>query len=245
MNDLEGPNLLEWLWRTLVPGHPLSAALLAAWLVMGLLVVAGAVACRRARLVPGGLQNVFEAALDFVGGMSRRIAGPAGPRYLPLFATLFLFILLSNWLGLVPGFVSPTANLSINAAMALVVAGSSEVLAVRQQGVGGYLRHFCGPPYWLAPIFVVIRVLEVFTRPLSLSMRLFGNMMAKEIILGVLVYLVTLFFFSHNLVARCLIVVPFLLRPAILLLGVLVGFVQALVFTALAMSYIGSAFESH
>jgi F-type H+-transporting ATPase subunit a len=116
---------------------------------------------------------------------------------------------------------------------------------IRQRGVAGYCKHFCGPPYWLAPMFVIVRGVEMFTRPLSLTIRLFGNMLAKEIMLGVLVYLMTLLFFSHNIVSKLLAIMPFLLRPGILLLGVLVGFVQALVFTALAMSYIGGAFEKH
>ncbi len=245
MEMVSGPEFLVLLWRRFVPGHPVPAALLGAWVILGGLVLLAFVVMRRPTLVPGRLQTVFELALEYVTALSRRIAGEDGPRFVPLFATLFLFILLSNWMGLVPGFMSPTANLSINAALALVVAGTAETLAVRRAGWRGYLKHFCGPPYWLAPIFIMIRGLEVVTRPLSLSMRLFGNMMAKEIILGVLVYLITLLCMSPALVSRCLVIVPLLLRPAILLLGVLVGFVQALVFTALAMSYIGLAFEHH
>ncbi|MBI2438181.1 MAG: F0F1 ATP synthase subunit A [Lentisphaerae bacterium] len=245
MEGFEGPNILAGLWSYFFPGFPLPAVLLTAWFIMGLLIVMGLLVARRVALEPGRLQNVLETAVEYVTSLSRQIAGPEGPRFVPLFATLFLFILCSNLIGLIPGFVSPTTNVNINAAMALVVAGAAEFTNIRERGFAGYARHFCGPPYWLAPMFIVIRGLEVFTRPLSLTMRLFGNMLAKEIMLGVLVYLLTLFFFSHSIVAKLLAIVPFLLRPGIMLLGVLVGFVQALVFTALAMSYIGSAFEKH
>jgi len=245
MEALEGFNILAALWNHWFPGFPVPTVLLTAWLIMGFLIIVALLAVRRVALEPGRLQNVLEMALEYVVGLSRQIVGPQGPQFMPLFATLFLFILCSNLIGLVPGFASPTTNLNINAAMALIVAGSAEFLNIRQHGVAGYCKHFCGPPYWLAPMFVVIRGMEVFTRPLSLTIRLFGNMLAKEIMLGVLVYLLTLFFFAHGIVFKLLAIVPLLLRPGILLLGVLVGFVQALVFTALTMSYIGSAFEKH
>ena len=127
--------------------------------------------------------------------------------------------------------------------MALLVALLSIGLAIWHQGPVNFLKHLCGPPYWLAPLFVIIRTLELFTRPLSLTMRLFGNMLAKEIMLGVLVYLITLFFLSSGIMFKILMFVPLILRPAIILLGVLVAFIQALVFTALSMSYIGESLE--
>ncbi|MCX6993229.1 MAG: F0F1 ATP synthase subunit A [Kiritimatiellaeota bacterium] len=245
MDELEGPNILAALWSHWFPAFPVPIVLLTAWLIMGFLIVMALLAVRHVALEPGRLQNALETALEYVMGLSRQIAGPEGARFVPLFATLFLFILCSNLIGLIPGFVSPTTNLNINAAMALIVAGTAEFVHIRQIGVAGYGKHFCGPPYWLAPMFIIIRGMEVFTRPLSLTMRLFGNMLAKEIMLGVLAYLLTLFFFSHGIIFKLLAIVPFLLRPGILLLGVLVGFVQALVFTALAMSYIGTAFAKH
>ncbi len=245
MEGMEGINIIEMLWHHWFPEFPVPVVLLTSWLIMGSLIVVALIVMRRMALQPGRLQNVLETAFEYVVGLSQQIAGPHGARFIPLFATLFLFILFSNLIGLIPGFVSPTTNLNINAAMALIVAGTAEFLHIRELGVAGYCKHFCGPPYWLAPMFVIIRGMEIFTRPLSLTMRLFGNMLAKEIMLGVLAYLLTLFFFSHGIMFKLLAIVPFLLRPGILLLGVLVGFVQALVFTALAMSYIGAAFAKH
>lgn len=243
MGDIEGPLLFEWLSEHL--GHGLSRDLLTCWFVMVLLIVLAALALRRMQLRPAGLQNFFEFVWESVAGLCVQLGGHENLRFMPLYATLFLFILFSNWIGLVPGFASPTTNVSVNAAMALIVAFSTEFMNFRQKGVLGYVKHFCGPPYWLAPMFIIIRGLEIFTRPLSLTMRLFGNMVAKEIILGVLVYMATLFFLSSDVMSKILLPVPLLLRPAIILLGVLVGVVQALVFTALSMAYIGSAFEKH
>jgi F-type H+-transporting ATPase subunit a len=248
MENIEGPYFLIGLWNLFSPhSHPPAwfLPLTSAWLVMIVLVALSLLAGRRLRLNPGPLQNAIEMALERIQELSRQIAGPAAGRFLPLFATLFLFILCSNLIGLIPGFASPTTNVNINAAMALLVALLSIGLAIRHQGPVTFLKHLCGPPYWLAPLFVIIRTLELFTRPLSLTMRLFGNMLAKEIMLGVLVYLITLFFLSSGIMFKILMIVPLVLRPAIILLGVLVAFIQALVFTALAMSYIGESLEQH
>ncbi len=246
MEELEGPFILVGLWHLFAgPAAPPAwfLPLASAWLVMLILIVLGALGGRRLQLKPGPLQNTIELALVSIQGLSRQIGGPAAARFLPLFATLFLFILCSNLMGLIPGFASPTTNVNINAAMAIVVALASLGLAIRHKGPGGFLKHLCGPPYWLAPLFIIIRTLELFTRPLSLTMRLFGNMLAKEIMLGVLVYLITLFFFASGVMFKLLMLVPLVLRPGIILLGALVAFIQALVFTALSMSYIGEALE--
>lgn len=243
MGDIEGPLFFEWLSEHL--GHGIPRDLLACWFVMLLLIVLAALSLRRIKMCPAGLQNFFEMVWESISGLCVQLGGRENLRFMPLYATLFFFILCSNWMGLIPGLSSPTVNVSINAALALIVAFSTEFMNIRQKGALGYAKHFCGPPYWLAPMFIIIRGLEIFTRPLSLTMRLFGNMVAKEIILGVLVYMATLFFFSADLTSKLLLPVPLLLRPAIILLGVLVGVVQALVFTALSMAYIGSAFEKH
>lgn len=244
MHEIEGPLFFEYLSEHL--GHGIIPRdLLACWFVFVILLVLAGLALRHISLRPGALQNFFEFVWEYVARLCVQLGGPENTRFLPLYVTLFLFILVSNWLGLIPGFASPTTNVNVNAALALIVAFSTEFMSVRQKGVAGYVKHFCGPPYWLAPMFIIIRGLEIVTRPLSLTMRLFGNMLAKEIILGVLVYMATLFFFSSDAVSKLLLPVPLLLRPAIILLGVLVGVVQALVFTALSMAYIGSAFEKH
>lgn len=197
----------------------------------------------RKKLKPevGGFQNIVEWAVDYVANLIESFMGHEGLRYLPFFTTLFLFILFSNMIGLVPGFKSPTSSLNTNVALALIVFFSTHYYGIRKKGVIGYFKHFMGPPYWLAPLFFPIHIIGELARPLSLSMRLFGNIMAKELLLGVLAYFFAVLFFKSDLASKLLMTVPILLRPAVILLGAILGFVQALIFTCLSMIYIGSA----
>ena len=241
MEEIEGPLFLKLLVERYWPGCAIPVDLLFMWLAVFLVMVFAVAAAIRCRLKPAGTQNAFEMILDVVADFSRKFVGDDGARFLPLFFTLFLVILVSNLIGLLPGFKSPTANLNINAGMALVVAVFPQYVAIRHRGILGYLRSFCAAAACAA--IHLIRVMSNW-RPFR-YMRLFGNIMAKEILLGILVYLMTMFFFSHDLASKFLFPVPFLMRPMVLLLGVLVSFIQALVFTSLAMIYIGEAIHEH
>jgi F-type H+-transporting ATPase subunit a len=192
-----------------------------------------------------GLQNVFELIIEFIESQIESVIGKEGKKFTPFFCTLFIYILLCNLIGLLPGFKSPTSNLTNNLALAGIVFISTHFYGMKKKGVIGYLKHFMGPPYWLAPLFLPIHIIGELAKPLSLSMRLFGNILAKEILLGVLAYVFTMLYFSTGAASKILMIVPILLRPAIILLGVLVSIIQALVFTMLSMLYIGSAIETH
>ncbi len=245
MDAIESPNFIEMLIK--LPGWEswLSPDLVAGTLILLSFLVLGRIVVKRWKNIPGPAQNILELIIDGINSLSLQIIGPAGPRFTALFAALFLFILCANLIGLIPGGMSPTANLNINAGLALVVALSTNFFRMKEKGLLGYVKHFCGPSYWLAPLFIIIRVLEEIIRPLSLTMRLFGNIMAKEVILSILIYLITLFFFANDMVSKILLPVPLILRPLIILLGVLVSFIQALVFTGLSMVYIGEAVNEH
>jgi F-type H+-transporting ATPase subunit a len=154
--------------------------------------------------------------------------GPKGKAYFPLIATIAFFILTSNLIALIPGFYPPTANLNTNAAMALTVFAMTHIIGIKEHGIG-YLKHFCGPVIWLAPLIFPIEIVGHLARPLSLTLRLFGNMYGHEIVLMI--------FFA---------LVPFLLPLPMMLMGVLVAFIQTFVFMLLAMIYIaGSLEEAH
>src|SRR5436189_3074053 len=156
------------------------------WIVMAVLVVVSIVATRRLHLVPHGTQNMMEVILEqFVKELDETI-GHDGRRYLPLIATLGLFILTSNLMGLVPGLVAPTANMYTTIACAVIVFCFYHYLGIRKQGFVGYLKHFCGPVPWLAPLMFPIEVVSHLARVLSLSLRLFGNMFAGHILLAVI-----------------------------------------------------------
>src|SRR5438309_6614542 len=139
------------------------------WIVMAVLVVVSIMATRRLQLVPRGTQNMMEVILEqFVKELDETI-GHDGRRYLPLIATLGLFILTSNLMGLVPGLVAPTANLNTTAACALIVFFTYHAIGIRKQGLVAYAKHFMGPVVWLAPLMVPIELVSHFARPLSLS----------------------------------------------------------------------------
>ena len=147
------------------------------WLIMLILAGLTFVASRNLQLVPRGLQNFLEVVLEQFQQMIDDVMGPEGRRYLPLIATLGLFILMGNLVGLVPGLVGVTGNLNTNAACAIVVFVAYHWIGARKQGLIPYLKHFAGPvPLALKPLMFVIEIISHLARPASLSLRLMGNM---------------------------------------------------------------------
>jgi F-type H+-transporting ATPase subunit a len=220
--------------------------LLMSWVTVLILLGLSFAATRSMQTVPRGFQAIFELAFGFIFGIVDETVGPDGRRLYPLFLGLFLFILVGNLIGLVPGLSSPTANLSTTAALALIVFASIHALGIHKHGIVGYLKHItAGVPWWLKPLMFVIEVIGELARPLSLSFRLFGNIMAKEVLLGILTFLVLYLYHAGGVIDTTLTIVPLLLRPLIVLLGVLVSFLQAYIFTMLSIAYIGSAIKVH
>jgi F-type H+-transporting ATPase subunit a len=224
------------------------------WVVMAILAVAAFVASRQVALVPRGMQNFFEVVLEQFQQMIDDVIGPEGRRFLPLIATLGLFILVGNLLSLVPGMTGPTTNLNTTAACALVVFFSYHYIGVRKQGALTYLKHFMGPvPLPLKPLMFVIEVISHLARPLSLTLRLFGNMTGGHILLAIIFFLMGLdgligWALSGSPIGAVvggiggLVMVVFtvgFLYP----LKILVSFLQAFIFVMLTMLYISGAIE--
>lgn len=180
---------------------------------------------RRLSLVPGGVQSVTELLISGIERLVDETMGHHGKKYFPLVATFGIYILISNLTGLIPGLLPPTANLNTTVGLALIVFVLTHIIGVKEHGIK-YLKHFVGPVWWLAPLMVPIEIISHLSRPLSLSFRLFGNMMGHELIIAVL-----------------LILIPFLLPLPLLVLGILVSFIQAFIFSLLTMVYIGGALE--
>jgi F-type H+-transporting ATPase subunit a len=225
---------------------PVPTPLVMSWVTVLILVILSYVGTRRLAMVPRGFQAVFEFGVGFIGNMVDTIIGPEGRAYYPLFLGLFFFILVGNVIGLVPGLSSPTANVNTTAALALVVFSSIHVIGIRRQGFFRYLAHFsAGVPWWLKPLMTIIELISELARPLSLAFRLFGNLMAKEVLLAILAFLVVFLYHAGGVIDITLTVVPLLLRPLIILLGLLVSFLQAYIFTVLAISYVGGAVRVH
>jgi len=229
------------------------------WLVMLVLTVLAIAATRNVALVPRGMQNFFEIVLEQFNQMIDDVMGPEGRRYLPLIATLGLFILTSNLVGLVPGFAGPTTTINTNAACALVVFVSYHWIGIRKQGALAYLNHFSGPMPWswgMAPIkllMIPIELISHMARPLSLTLRLFGNMTGGHILLAIIFFLMGLdgligWALSGSVVGAVIgglggaIMIVFtigFLYPLKLLVSVL----QAFIFVMLTMMYIAGAIE--
>lgn len=221
-----------------IPGIP--DVITMSWIVMVIIITLCIFAKRKIKKSPVGLQNAVEFVIEWIILKSKEFLGENGPRFLPLFIILFLFIFFSNLLGIIPGFKSPTSNISINLSLALIVFFSIHYFGIKEKGFLGYLKHFLGPPYWLFFLNFPIHIIGELVKPISLTLRLFFNILAKEVLLTLLASLFFVFtsLTMPKLIKILLLTGDLLLRPLIMLLGVLVGFVQALVFTSLAMIYI-------
>ncbi|MBI5048619.1 MAG: F0F1 ATP synthase subunit A [Deltaproteobacteria bacterium] len=191
---------------------------------------------RRLQLVPNGVvQSIAELFVEGIKNLVEETMGHHGKKYFPFIATFGIYILISNILGLIPGLLPPTANLNTTAGLAVIVFIATHVIGIKEHGFK-YLKHFIGPigglPFILmivmTPLMIFVETISHLVRPVSLSLRLFGNIMGHELIVGVLLLLMHL---AYPLLA---------LSTA---LGVLVAFIQAFIFSLLSMMYIGSALE--
>jgi F-type H+-transporting ATPase subunit a len=234
-------------------GHGIPDHVLYTWVVMGVLVALSFAASRNVQLAPRGVQNFMEAVLEQFLTLLDDVIGHGGRRYLPLIGTLGLFILTSNLLGLIPGLMAPTSNLNTTAACALIVFVAYHVIGIRKQGFVNYLKHFCGPVPWLAPLMFPIELVSHLARPLSLSLRLFGNMFGGHVLLAIIFLLTGLdgligWALTGKLGAILLGVPGSVVMVAftvgfLLPLKILVAFLQAFIFCMLSMLYIAGAVE--
>jgi F-type H+-transporting ATPase subunit a len=208
------------------PAHCLPDYIVMVFIVAVFMVVFFALAGRKRDLVPGKLQNVLESIVGFFEGLLTDIIGPEGKRYLPVVGTVGLFIFFSNLLGLIPGFMSPTAKLNVTVGCAVTVFLYYHVQGMKAQGVGKYLKHFMGPIPVLAPLMVPIEVISHFSRPISLSIRLFSNIFAEEVLIVVIAS-----------------IIPYLLPLPFMALSIFTGFLQAFVFVLLSSIYLAGAVE--
>ena len=194
-------------------------------LIMIMLTVCAYLATRRVNIFPGKFQNVMEVVISGIDSLVTDTMGHEGRKFFPLIATIGLFILTSNLLGLVPGFEAPTANLNTNASMAIIVFCMTHIMGVKIHGAK-YIKQFMGPVWWLTPLMIIIELVSHLVRPLSLTVRLFGNIEGGHIVVAVLFLLA-----------------PFLIPLPILFLKIFISVIQTLVFMLLSMMYIAGAME--
>jgi F-type H+-transporting ATPase subunit a len=176
---------------------------------------------------------IVQALTDFVCG----IMGPEGRKHVPLIGTLFIFILTMNMFGIIPGFVSPTASLNTTIAMALFVFVYVQIQGIKAHGIGAYLKHFWGEPLWLGPLMFPLHMIGELAKPLSLALRLAGNVFAEDSVILIFAFLSpTLFMILKSQWAQEIPLFP--VQIIILPLMLFFGLIQALVFSMLSTIYI-------
>ncbi len=192
----------------------------------GLLVFAAWLGRRLSVERPGGVQQSLEVLFEGILGFMKDIIGPGYQRFFPIIGTLFLFILAGNLIGLVPGFMSPTSDINVTAGCGIIVFLYYNFHGFRAHGFVKYMAHFAGPSLAIAPLLFVIEIISHFARPFSLSVRLYGNIYAEELIIGVLNS-----------------IFPFLITLPVMALALFASTIQAFIFIVLTMVYVGGAVE--
>jgi F-type H+-transporting ATPase subunit a len=221
---------MGWLTHEKINHHNIHV--FTAGLIVALLAVAVLLASRKLRrtderLIPEAkttLTNIFEVAVENILGLIEGIIGQDAKKYFPLIGTIFIYIFLCNAIALVPGFLPPTDNINTNLAISITVFVYYNAMGIKAHGLGGYLKHFLGPILWLGPLVAVIEVIGHAVRPISLALRLYGNILGDHMVLGI---------FSQ--------LAPLIVPVIFMALGLFVSFIQAFVFSLLSTIYIGLA----
>jgi len=210
---------------TFTTSFSISKPIISMWVIIAVLTILSILATRRLKDVPGPLQNVAEAAVekleDYFGGT---LGYDNMRRYFGIFATLFIFIVVSNYSGLLPTagetFSVPTASISVTAALAVIAFFTTHTIGIQRNGVGGYAKSFLKPIAFLLPL----TLLDQIVRPFSLAIRLYGNIYAEEMV-----------------TAQLRKMFPVLLPLVMQILGLLFCLIQAMVFTMLTAVYVHEA----
>jgi F-type H+-transporting ATPase subunit a len=216
-------------------------ATLSLFLAVALILAIFAFALLKPNFIPARFQLIIEAIYNFMVGMIKQQAGEKGLRYLPLFSAFFLIILFSNLVGLIPFVFTPTSHLAFTLTLALSCNIAMVFIGFYENGKD-FLKLFVpkGGPAWLIPLIVVIEFLSYLLRTLSLSIRLFANMMAGHTLLHILSSFVTAFIKAGYLVFG---IFPFILVMAVIILELGIAFLQAYVFTILICIYLNDSFH--
>jgi F-type H+-transporting ATPase subunit a len=202
---------------------PITAEVVTTWVIMAVLVSVSWLGMRKAEARGGWLQSTIEVTVEAITDQIKAVLRADPWPYLPLLGTLFIYLVFANLSGMLPGVVAPTAHIETPAALALIVFFSVQFYGLKQQGFRGYAKRYLEPN----PLLLPLNLLSQITRSFSMMVRLFGNMMSHEFIIAIVLFLAGLF-----------VPVPFML------LGILIGIIQAFIFTILATVYVGGAISA-
>ncbi|HLV82071.1 MAG TPA: F0F1 ATP synthase subunit A [Chthonomonadaceae bacterium] len=197
-------------------------------LVALIMLIFALVGRKRLTAVPKGFSNFAEFVVEALNTFTVGIIGHGGEKYTPLVGTIFLFILFSDLIGLIPGFHAPTTNMTITFALGIIVFVYVQYQGIRANGLGGYIRHFMGPMPLMAPLIMPVEIISEIIKPFTLAVRLFGNIFGEDVIIFVLA----------GLGAASVATMWIPLQLPILFLAVLTDVVQAMVFAILTCIYI-------
>jgi len=201
----------------------IGLSLLTTWGIMLVITVIAWLSTRHLEVLPGALQTVFESIVEAIDGAILAVAPEHGRQILPFIASLWLFLIVANLVGLIPGLHSPTRDLTVTSALAVLVFFSVHWFGIKTQGLKKYLHHYLTP----SPILLPFHIISEFTRTLALAVRLFGNMMSLEMAAMLI-----------------LLVAGFLAPIPILMLHIIEALVQAYIFGMLALIYLAGAIQS-
>jgi F-type H+-transporting ATPase subunit a len=206
-----------------------------AWLVIVVIGIIAFIVSRKLKKIPGRLQSALEIVVEKLAEMLDSFIGHGGRNYLPILGSVFIFIFCMNFMGLIPGMMSPTSNWNCTIALALVVIIYVQYVAIKANGIGGFLKHLAGSPkgmimWGLAPLMFPLHIAGELVKPLSLSLRLYGNIYGEDTIILSIVNLVQ----SAGIFAPF----PFILLLIMFVLAIFTSFLQAFIFTALSSIYI-------
>jgi F-type H+-transporting ATPase subunit a len=208
------------------------------WMVIGVICVALLLLGGSKKVIPGRLQSIGELLFEFISNMVRDTMGEDGRKFFPFIFTLFMFVLMSNMLGLVPYSFTVTSHIIVTFALAITVWLGATMYGFYKNGLG-YLKLFApsGTPMVMLPLLVVIEIISYFTRPISLSVRLFANMMAGHTMLKVFGAFVVALGWAG--------IAPLAVMVGFTALELLVAFLQAFVFAILSCMYINDALHPY
>ncbi|MDD8027710.1 MAG: F0F1 ATP synthase subunit A [Acidobacteriota bacterium] len=208
------------------PAHCIPDYVVMVFIVAVFMMLFFGLAARKLAVVPGKLQNLLEYIIEFFEGQLTDIIGPKGKKFLPVVGTVGLFIFFCNVLGLIPGLMSPTSKLNVTIGCALTVFLYYHYQGMKAQGVFKYLKQFTGPIPAMAPLMIPIELISHCSRPISLSIRLFSNIFAEDVLIVVIAS-----------------IVPIFLPLPFMALSIFTAVLQAFVFVLLSCIYLASAVE--
>ena len=222
INQISPDQVIFFVWHFVT----INATLVYTWIIMAMLVIGSMVITRNlsSDRTMSRWQNLMEVIVGTIRSEIRDIVKEGADSYFPFIGTLFLFILLSNLLTFIPGYVAPTSSLTTTAALAMVVFFAVPIYGISKQGITEYLKEYFRPVFFFFPF----HIMGELSRTLALAVRLFGNMMSHEKVIAILLAVTPLFF-------------PVVMQ----VLGLLIGLIQAYIFVVLTMVYIASATQTH